>query len=217
MAQLEFKVTQDTLEEMRICRDELKAISVERVFQEWEKAMRCRKPSLFFHTLQKANLLEIHFPELEGSLLETKMQTLDFCATLTTKTELRFASLVYELGEKIETLSNKLKIPNLWKKCGKLASKEYKKAENFEKMTPEEKVEWITKIEHSPVKLKGMESIMQSIKKTNQPMKFRKIGEQCLEIINGEYIKEKYGKTNHPLVGKLLEKERILWMNQLDE
>ena len=200
---------------MKICKDELKAISVERVLQEWEKAMQCRKPSLFFFTLQQANLLEIHFPELQENLLEKKMQTLDFCATLTTKPELRFASLVYDI--EVETLSNRLKIPNLWKKCGKLASTEYKKAENFEKMTSKEKVEWIRKIEHSPVKLRGMEIILQSIKKINQPMKFRKIGEQCLGTINGGYIQEKYGKTNHPLVGKLLEKERILWMNQLDE
>ena len=58
---------------MKICKDELKAISVERVLQEWEKAMQCRKPSLFFFTLQQANLLEIHFPELQENLLESKL------------------------------------------------------------------------------------------------------------------------------------------------
>lgn len=112
-SKFQFKVDKSTIALMKNLKDELKTISVERVFEELKKALSYNSPSIFFRVLKEADLLEIHFKEIydligalqpekyhpEGDAFEHTMIVLDNVANLTNKLELRFAGLVHDLGK----------------------------------------------------------------------------------------------------------------------
>ena len=105
-AMLEFTVEEETIQE-------LYTLSAERVFHEFEKALRTNKPSLFFRVLQEANVLEVHFKEIydligslqpkeyhpEGDSFEHTMQVVDKSTLLTNDLKVRFSCLVHDLGK----------------------------------------------------------------------------------------------------------------------
>ena len=64
-AQLEFMVDEETIKEMETLKPELLSLSKERVFVEFRKALESNKPSIFFEVLRKANVLEVHFKEIQ--------------------------------------------------------------------------------------------------------------------------------------------------------
>ena len=49
-------------------KNELNTLSKERVFEELKKALNTEKPSIFFNVLRKANVLDIHFKEINDLL-----------------------------------------------------------------------------------------------------------------------------------------------------
>lgn len=112
---LEFEVTKDTIEAMKKCKDELSTISVERVFEEFRKALNSKRPSIFFKVLREADILDIHFKEIsdligstqlveyhpEGDSFEHTMLVVDNCSNLTDREEVRFSALVHDLGKGI--------------------------------------------------------------------------------------------------------------------
>lgn len=112
-AELEFGVEENTLEMMHLLRDELLTISKERVFEEVKKAINTDKPSIFFETLKKAKVLDIHFKEVydligalqpekyhpEGDSYNHTMIALDNCAKITKDEVVRFCALVHDLGK----------------------------------------------------------------------------------------------------------------------
>lgn len=112
-AELEFEVEENTLEIMYSLRDELLALSKERVFEELRKALKADKPSIFFETLKKAKVLEVHFKEVydligalqpekyhpEGDSFNHTMIALDNCAKITKDEKIRFCALVHDLGK----------------------------------------------------------------------------------------------------------------------
>lgn len=118
-AQLEFKVEEQTIEQMKELKKELDTLSGERVFEELKKALNTPKPSIFFEILKKANLLDIYFKEIndligveqpiqyhpEGDAYNHTMLVLDKSAELTEeyqinkKLEIRFSALVHDLGK----------------------------------------------------------------------------------------------------------------------
>ena len=61
---LGFEIDEGTLKLMEELKDELLALSPERVFDELRKALSYDKPSIFFKELRKANILDIHFIEV---------------------------------------------------------------------------------------------------------------------------------------------------------
>lgn len=63
-AKFGFEVEEKTLHTMEEMKNELKNLSAERVLAEFRKALLTDHPSVFFETLRKANLLEVHFPEI---------------------------------------------------------------------------------------------------------------------------------------------------------
>lgn len=113
VATTEFNVEEDTLKLMNSLRDELTALSKERVFVELKKALESNKPSLFFDTLRKANVLEVHFKEIydligalqpieyhpEGDSYNHTMLVVDKSVELTNDVAIRFACLVHDLGK----------------------------------------------------------------------------------------------------------------------
>jgi len=112
---LNFKVEEETLKMMNELKDELNTLSEERVFEEFKKALKTDKPSIFFNILRKANVLEIHFKEIydligsiqpieyhpEGDSYNHTMLVVDKSAMLTEDLKIRFSALVHDLGKGI--------------------------------------------------------------------------------------------------------------------
>ena len=68
-----FKIVPETFEAIARNRDRIKIISGERIIDELNKIMMCRKPSVGWALLQRCGLLQIIFPELQAlSGIETK-------------------------------------------------------------------------------------------------------------------------------------------------
>lgn len=114
-AQTEFDVEEGTLKLMENLKEELETLSKERVFVELKKALESNKPSLFFDTLRKANVLDVHFKEIydlidalqpieyhpEGDSYNHTMLVVDKSVELTDDVAIRFSSLVHDLGKGI--------------------------------------------------------------------------------------------------------------------
>ena len=118
-SQFNFRVEETTIKMMKVLKNELSSLSVERVYNELSKALLTNKPSVFFDVLKNAKVLEIHFKEIydlinakqpieyhpEGDTYNHTMIVLDKVANKTIefdnnrKLELRFSALVHDLGK----------------------------------------------------------------------------------------------------------------------
>ena len=113
-AEFSFQITGDTFRLMAACGEELRQEPAERIFGELDRVLRrAAQPSVFFRSLQTANLLSVLFPELhaligkiqpavfhpEGDAFEHTMHIVDIVAARTTHPEARFAALVHDLGK----------------------------------------------------------------------------------------------------------------------
>lgn len=249
---LEFKVEEETMNFMTSLKNELNTLPKERVFEELKKAMASQKPSIFFETLKKATVLDVHFKEIynligaiqpykyhpEGDAYNHTMIVLDKSAKLTNKLEIRFSALVHDIGKSItpkneyphhykhdengpklvEEMSNRIGIPKLWTSCGKVSAKEHMKGGIFEKMTPAKKVQFIERVSKTKLGLEGLQIVVNSdknIRENNvQTLEFKTIGKQCLETINGKYIKEKFNIQEGKKFACKLHEERVKWMKE---
>ena len=63
-SQFDFKVDENTIKMMTSLKSELTSLSVERVYNEFSKALLTEKPSIFFDVLKQANVLDVHFKEI---------------------------------------------------------------------------------------------------------------------------------------------------------
>jgi tRNA nucleotidyltransferase (CCA-adding enzyme) len=100
---------------MKVTKNELSSLSVERVFEELKKALSYNIPSRFFYTLNEANILSVHFKEIfdlldviqpieyhpEGDVFTHSMQVLDEVSKITNSQSTRFAALTHDLGKGI--------------------------------------------------------------------------------------------------------------------
>lgn len=112
-AQFGFEICPETIEAMRRCGRELADEPTERIFDELETALKTDKPSIFFRSLERADLLEITFPELarlrgkiqpiayhpEGDAYEHTLNILDDVAKVNPKPVVRFAALMHDIGK----------------------------------------------------------------------------------------------------------------------
>ena len=112
-AQFNFEICAETVEAMRLCRNELAHEPTERIFDELQTALKTDKPSIFFRSLERANLLEVIFPEIaqlrgkiqpthfhpEGDAYEHTLQIVDDVAKINSKPIVRFAALMHDIGK----------------------------------------------------------------------------------------------------------------------
>ena len=112
-AQFGFEICPETIEAMRRCGQELANEPTERIFDELETALKTDKPSIFFRSLERADLLEIIFPELarlrgkiqptfyhpEGDAYEHTLKIVDDVAKVNPKPVVRFAALMHDIGK----------------------------------------------------------------------------------------------------------------------
>lgn len=250
---LQFEVEEETLKMMNSLKDELNTLSPERVFMEFSKALSKQKPSIFFEVLKKANVLDVHFKEIydligalqpiehhpEGDSFNHTMLVVDKAAEQTDNLEIRFASLVHDLGKGITPkkeyphhygheikgvklvvqFGNKLKVPTRWINSGKVACREHMRGGIFYKMRPSKKVEFIERVAKSSIGLHGLQIVVNSDKLSSRnidegSIDFETIGSKCLEEINGKFIKRKYHIIEGTEFGNKLHQERIEWMKK---
>ena len=114
-AQFNFEICAETVEAMKLCGTELAGEPSERIFDELETALETDKPSIFFRNLERADLLEITFPEIaqlrgkiqpsyyhpEGDAYEHTLQIVDDVAKVNPKPMVRFAALMHDIGKGI--------------------------------------------------------------------------------------------------------------------
>ena len=112
-SQFEFNVDEETINLMKYMKNELNTLSKERVFEETKKALATKTPSIFFEVLRKAQVLDIHFKEIndligvlqpekyhpEGDAYNHTMCVLDYVSQNTFNISIRFAALVHDLGK----------------------------------------------------------------------------------------------------------------------
>lgn len=112
-AELEFEVEEHTLKMMNSLKGELLSLSSERVFEELRKALKTKKPSIFFEVLKKAKVLDVHYKEIfdligavqpekyhpEGDSYNHTMIALDNATKITEDEKIRFCALVHDLGK----------------------------------------------------------------------------------------------------------------------
>ena len=112
-SQFDFKVDENTIIMMTSLKNELASLSVERVYNEFSKALLTDKPSIFFDVLKQSNVLDVHFKEIydligaeqppkyhpEGDSYNHTMIVLDKVANKTKELEIRFSALVHDLGK----------------------------------------------------------------------------------------------------------------------
>ena len=110
---LQFLVEENTIKLMNSLKEELITLPKERIYEEFKKAIMSTKPSMFFEILKKANVLDVHFKEIndlidipqpiqyhpEGDVFCHTMLALDKSAKLTNQLAIRYAVLVHDLGK----------------------------------------------------------------------------------------------------------------------
>lgn len=175
---------------------------------------------------------------LEGDAFNHTMIVLDRAAKLTKdyddtrKLEIRFGALCHDLGkgatpkeeyphhymhettgvDRVCEMGNRLKLPTRLIKCGKTASKEHMRGGIFYDMKPSTKVEFIERVYKSILGLDGLQIIVKSDKP--EAKEFERLGKKCMEVINGEYVKQKYGIQDGIELGKRLHEERVSWIKR---
>lgn len=175
----------------------------------------------------------------EGDSYNHTMIVVDHSAELTDDAKIRYAALVHDLGKGItpkemqphhyghdikgvkivEEFSNRLGVPNSWKKCGKISAKEHMRGGIFNKMTPAKQVDFITNVSKSMLGLDGMKTVVTCDRwreKKPEDIKFDILGKQILEKIDGNFIKKKYNIKNEE-IGEKLRQERIELLKSIEK
>ena len=112
-AQFGFDICAETIEAMKRCGAELAYEPSERIFDELATALKTDKPSIFFRSLERAELLEIIFPEIanlrgkiqptafhpEGDAYEHTLNILDEVSKINSNPIVRFAALMHDIGK----------------------------------------------------------------------------------------------------------------------
>lgn len=255
-SELNFEVEEDTISLMKDLKKELSTLSAERVFCEFRKALATEKPSIFFNILRQAEVIDIHFKEIndligseqpikyhpEGDSYNHTMLAVDNSAKLTKDLVIRYCTLVHDLGKGttpkeiyphhygheergvplVKNLSNRIKVPTIWKKAGITACKEHMRGGIFMKMTPEKKVSFIERVSKSPLGIEGLQIVVYCDRnrigiidsEEEKQCTFVNIGKKILTEINGKYVKERYNVKEGIELGKKIHEERVKIMRE---
>ena len=111
-AQLSYRIVPEGLECIARRRERISIVSRERITDELMKMLGADKPSVGFIILKETGLLKYVFPELDAmsgaeeregrghkDVFYHTLQVVDNAAALSSKTELRFAALVHDIGK----------------------------------------------------------------------------------------------------------------------
>lgn len=121
--------------------------------------------------------------------------------------------------ELVQIFGNRIGVPSIWMKSGKVACREHMRGGIFYKMKPSKKVDFIERVSKTHLGLKGLQIVVNSDKLSSRnvdsgSINFEEIATKCLNEINGTYIKEKYNISEGIQFGNKLREERINWMKE---
>ena len=83
---------------------ELKTLSPERIWQEFQKSLASPSPDKFILTLEKCGALKALLPEMNIAL--QTLNSLSCASTLTKETNIRYAALMNDIGKSLSDNSN---------------------------------------------------------------------------------------------------------------
>lgn len=172
----------------------------------------------------------------EGDSYNHTMEVVDRVCKATNNLEIRYAGLVHDLGkgvtpkemyphhyghdkngvEVVANFSNRIGVPNLWKKCGKTSAKEHMIGGIFWQMTPAKQVDFLDRVNKSMLGLEGLQIVVNADKNKTQEEQFADLKKYILEDINGEYIKSKYKVEQGIEIKEKLRLERIKKMSTFE-
>ena len=106
LSSLGFSISPDTLRVMSEISQsgELKTLSPERIWQEFQKALASPSPEKFFLTLETCGALKALVPEMNIAL--QTLNSLSCASTLTKETNIRYAALMNDIGKSLTDNSN---------------------------------------------------------------------------------------------------------------
>ena len=106
LSSLGFSISPDTLRVMsEISRSgELKTLSPERIWQEFQKSLASPSPDKFILTLEKCGALKALLPEMNIAL--QTLNSLSCASTLTKETNIRYAALMNDIGKSLSDNSD---------------------------------------------------------------------------------------------------------------
>lgn len=122
-AEYNFNVKEETITLIKKMKENLNLVPAEVLFKELNKALRTKTPSKFFKVLKKANVLDVHFEEInnligvvqplkyhpEGDVFNHTMIVLDKVASNNVKEEIVFSALTHDFGK---ALTKKEELPH---------------------------------------------------------------------------------------------------------
>ncbi len=169
----------------------------------------------------------------EGDAYNHSMLALDMSARLTKDEKIRFATLVHDLGKgvtpkemyphhymhdekgvpEVLKFAKRLKMPNDWISYGKVSAKEHMKGGIFYQMTASKQVDFIERISKTKLGLEGLEIIVEADRNCGgliiDKVKFAKIGNEIMNEVNGDMIKQKYVIEEGVKLKQKLHEERV--------
>lgn len=172
---LGFTIAPETMHLMKtiVAQGEMQTLTAERVWKETEKALNTVNPEVYFSVLNKCSALAILFPQIAAlfNITTVNQSNLGFetllclhqVASMTKETEVRFAALCYQFDKieaksdyqqnkqtginYIEQLTNKVRIPNNYKKIAQLACRYYDQIQHVFNLSPQQIVELLNHLD----------------------------------------------------------------------
>lgn len=175
----------------------------------------------------------------EGDAYNHSMLAVDMCAKITNNEIIRFSALVHDLGKgvtpkelyphhykhdengvaEVTKFAKRLKMPNVWKDCGKIAAKEHMNGGIFYKMTPAKQVSFIERVYKTKLGLNGLEIVVESDRNcrgiAKDKIDFAELGNTIISSINGDVVKTKYGIEEGIKLKQKLHQLRVEEMKKL--
>ena len=221
-AYLNFEVHENTIEMMKNLKEELLYLPKERIFKEFEKALKSQNPQNFFNVLLKSQVLDVHFKEIAQTLKEnykSVVNSLKKSIEITDDVKVRFAVLVQNMNiNAVENLGKRIGLPKKWIKCGKESVLYYNKCKYFKELDLSDKVDLIECVSKSILGIEGLKIISISNNnfniEYNNIINFEKISNEMLRKINGQYIINKYNKKDGRILKDKLKEERMYWLRE---
>jgi tRNA nucleotidyltransferase (CCA-adding enzyme) len=117
--QLGFIIAPETMALMQtlVLEDELSALSAERVWQETARSLLEDNPEVYFDNLRACGALKVWFTELDNQWTPDSTLALQQAVILSEKLTIRFAALVHDLGQDLNTDNPTPTDPNQVKLC----------------------------------------------------------------------------------------------------
>ncbi len=113
--------------------------------------------------------------------------------------------------ELVISFCNRLKMPNVYKKSGLVASREHMKAGLFNELKLPKKVDFLVKNYRNPIGLRGLEIIANCDKIRDYKIEFSSLGDGLMKEINGDTIS--LDNLSPIQINNKLRTERIKWLS----